>query len=279
MAPLLGMGLKNMLGGTAKRPLPTIADPEGVQLLTGRPSLEGAFADLAEGRGIDLQDPGMAGQRELAGWQQQDLDALLARAQGQDLLSTQQGLEQQRALQAAAMGQAASARGAYNPALRAAAAREASMMPAQMAAGLRANEEAERMAALQAYNQNVAGMRQQDQTAMNTWMARQGMERQRQLQQEQRRQAMLALQQRADLGDVNARARLESLRTGMRAQGWSDLFGEEAPHRWEEKSVPVNYAGEQPVGADPLMTERMQREGKWGEHGFDTPERTKELGF
>lgn len=232
-------------GGGGQQPaIPVAADPTSVLQAMQAPYTQGSYADLAEGRAIgQAQTPYLSLQQQQAETQQQDLQDLLMRAQGQGLLSTEQGLAQQRALQAGAMGQAASARGAYNPTLQAAAQRQASMIPAQMQAGMRANEGAERMAALQAYNQGAGAMRQQGQSAMQAWSARQAMERQRQLEQEQRRRAMLELQENSRLNEMGNRASVEAIRTGIAGRGaaWDASMGND-PFQDENVQQQQDYA-------------------------------------
>lgn len=217
-APILGKLFGGLLGGNRR---PTIvADSTSAKELMDSPTLEGPYGDLAVGRGITQGDtPWLGMQDRFAGQQQEDLSELWRRAQGQDLLSKQAGLEQLAALQASTMGQAASARGRYNPALQAETARQSTLLPAQMSAGMHANEAAEKLAALKSYNQGADVMRQQGQAAHQAWLARQEMERKRQLQQEQERQAMMDTQYKEHMDDLSKRVSTEAFRTGAKAKG------------------------------------------------------------
>jgi hypothetical protein len=216
-----------------RKPLPFVGDPTYVKEAMEAPYTQGSYADLSPSMRFQYADtPYMGIQAGLGGTQAQDLAGLWQRAQGRNLLATQQGLQQQQALQSAALAQAASARGRYNPALAAVAQRQAGALPGQMAAGIQAAEQQERLNALQAYTQGSQQFQQQGQAATQAWLARQAMERQRQLEEEQARRAALGLEQQSRLDAIANRAAVESIRTGIGGLGsnYRTAVGEVSPY-------------------------------------------------
>lgn len=219
-----GKSIYDAAKGGPEAPKPLYADTTTTKRAMGEDPFKGSYADLAPTTDITQSaTPFLGGQEEMGSWQQQDLQGLLQRAQGRGLIADEQGRIQQQALQAGALGQAASARGLYNPALQSAATQQASMIPSQMAAGLAAAREQEKMEALKAYNIGAGQFGQQSGAASQAWIARQAMERQRQLQQEKARQALLNIQQREQVDKAANRAEMERIRMHINSK-----FGDES---------------------------------------------------
>lgn len=182
--------------------------------------LKGEYGSLAPGRGIEqAYDPWIGYQGEGSDEQRRILEAMLARAGGADSIAAQRGLEEQRSLQAAVMGQAASTRGRYNPGLQNMAGFEASLVPSGMSADLEAAKAKERLGALQAFQSGSAQLRGQDLSAEAMVRSREEMERQRALEREQQRQAFLKMQQQSDAADIAGRSQITAIATARKAAG------------------------------------------------------------
>lgn len=151
-------------------------------LMTGQMS---PYEDLMPGTKIDAYT---MPQFDTDEQQRLALRQLRRRAMGQTSRVGDMMAEQMARQQGAAMGQAASARGAYDPSMAAFAQRQASAVPMQMAAPTEALKAQERLEAMQAYQQASAAARGQEAGEMGNWLQLQEQERQRLMENEAMRQ-------------------------------------------------------------------------------------------